>query len=266
MPFLTALCLDKVFSRSSFISSKSMKIVYVITSICNQVELHTIAALAFNRACAVSSPPFYKQYLNRPKLISSSLTSIWIYSIILWIPVSSGVWGEIVVHKDKYFVEVKDDTSIRPLILIFFCFILPFLVAVGCHFVMFYKFRKSRFLNAESMVRPWKNHVTKAMTIIFLIQCGFSIPHFIVHILKRKGSWPRLWLYIHIFYFSRFCLNPFVYIYSSHHYKKDIVRILKRVYCFWQNKSVSPNTEENNLDTMERLTGQPSSKEVEDAL
>ncbi|KAG0723488.1 G-protein coupled receptor moody [Chionoecetes opilio] len=99
MPLFGLGCLQRQLYGRILIPEKVILAFFSLGFTLSQVHIHTICALAFNRLVAVMWPLKYKQ-LMQPRKVRVYLGLLWLYSMLLWLPIAFGVLGKVVDQSD----------------------------------------------------------------------------------------------------------------------------------------------------------------------
>ncbi|XP_042222997.1 protein trapped in endoderm-1-like [Homarus americanus] len=169
---------------------------FTLGLILSQVHIHTICALAFNRMLAVVYPMLYKRVMQQRKVMHY-LIILWVYSTLLWLPLTFGVFGQLEFDNEELMVSIKDNSGsrLKKATHVFFTFILPTIFTSVCYVHMYIKVRHSREarlgrrrcksvteIAEDNVLRQWDDHVTRTIFVIFVVLLSCSLPHIIIHI------------------------------------------------------------------------------------
>ncbi|XP_042223001.1 protein trapped in endoderm-1-like [Homarus americanus] len=253
MPMYGVVCLQaQQYGDVTF--SKELSLIFsTIGLILGQVHIHTICALAFNRLLAVAYPMLYKQVMQQKKVIYY-LIIIWVYSALLWLPLTFGVFGQLEFDNVELMVSIKDNSGsrLKKAIHVFFTFILPTIFTSVCYVNMYIKVRHSREArlarrrcksvteNAEdNVLRQWDDHVTRTIFVVFVVLLSCNLPHIVIHIYHLHNKFPTVWLLLHLIFWLQFCVDPIVYVTMSQQYRNATLQFLSNFCSYFAVFQVS---------------------------
>nr|XP_045584703.1 somatostatin receptor type 5-like [Procambarus clarkii] len=233
-------------------------VAYTLGLTLSQVHLHTICALALNRLLAVMYPALYKRIMQR-RNVTIYMIVLWLYSALLWVPLSFGVFGQLVFEEKELMVSLKKDSNCkasraRRAVHVFFTYVLPILFTSGCYILMYIRLRhspqgkkmrvrrKSVSEAAEDRtLRQWDEQVTRTILVIFLVLLTCSVPHIVIHVLNLYDTLPTAWLLFHVVFWLQFCLDPIVYMLMSQQYREASGHCLRTILSCFPVFNVSEN-------------------------
>ncbi|XP_066976559.1 G-protein coupled receptor moody-like isoform X3 [Macrobrachium rosenbergii] len=212
MPMFGAACIQRIYYGRVMLPEWVCVMTFVVGLILSQVHIHTICALAFNRLIAVLIPAWYKRLMT-PSTIKVYLIGLWVYSILLWLPLACKVR------------VIRKETRTR---------------------------RASVVAMTESnIIRQWDDHVTKTILVIYLILITCSVPHLVIHVLQLYMKHQVAWLLLHAVFWLQFCLDPIVYVIFSRVYRRATWECLASLFpnfgIFQVTEELGKSEEKSNL-------------------
>nr|XP_027214774.1 protein trapped in endoderm-1-like isoform X4 [Penaeus vannamei] len=229
----------------------------------SQVHLHTLCAIAFNRLVAVVWPAKYKQ-LMQAKVVKVYLGLLWIYSALLWLPLTFG--GRLVYVPKELMVSMKDDSPRKTgkAFHVFLTYLLPIMLTSVCYIVMYFKVRQTRrrrpgartkagdeasLSDGTNVMRQWDDHVTRTILVLFVLLLVCSVPHLVIHVLHLHAKHPQTWLLLHVVFWLQFCLDPIIYVLMSQHYRLACLEYLQKVFPRMNTLRISSGSDRDNPKT-----------------
>ncbi|XP_064121071.1 G-protein coupled receptor moody-like [Macrobrachium nipponense] len=263
MPMFGAACIQRIYYGRVMLPEWVCVMTFVIGLILSQVHIHTICALAFNRLIAVLIPAWYKRLMT-PTTIKVYLIGLWVYSILLWLPLACKLGGSLRYIPEEMMVSLDEKSASKALkgLHVFLTYILPILFTSICYLIMYIKVRVIRkvtrtrrasvvAMTESNIIRQWDDHVTKTILVIYLILITCSVPHLVIHVLQLYTRHQTAWLLLHAVFWLQFCLDPIVYVIFSRVYRRAtwecLANLFPNVGMFQVTEELGKSEEKSNL-------------------
>ncbi|XP_042211415.1 protein trapped in endoderm-1-like [Homarus americanus] len=248
--------LEGSFPKNMIIILRVMNLIFI------QVHLHTICAVAIIRTLAMMHSHTYKRLMQK-RWVAVCLVVIWLYSSLLWLPLYSGVFGDLKYDRRQLSVSLSSDTYDR--IHDSIAYGLPLFITSTCYIFMYIKVqllkrgssRRHKTVDGvqeNDAINHWRNHVTRTILVIFVIFTVCNVPYFIMLILRVDKILPTIWIIFLVIFSAQFCVSPVVYVTVSQEYRRANVHLLRKMLSSTRILKTSQNEIVKRRNTDDRKT------------
>ncbi|CAL4059882.1 unnamed protein product [Meganyctiphanes norvegica] len=229
MPYYGIIALQVLWYNRVLMPRITSMAIAVSCFVFSEVHIHTICALALNRTLAVCQPNFYRRVMSSRRYVFSYLTLLWIYSTLVWLPITFLKLGQRnprILEMARNWVFARKSLLVRNLLT---GLVITYDFIGHSYSAIIRTVRNSNVTENSNVKRQWDHHVTKTITVIFLVLVVCSVPHLVIHSLHIYLEQIHTWLLLHVLFWVQFCIDPFIYVACSSEYRAACLQFLARL-------------------------------------